>query len=434
MNKKIFAKPLIITGVILFSISVYMVYITGASIKNRNQAIQTIDTHLTTYVSNPFENSALSQEAPLTEIQNEALYSYQATDTLMFLSHSEQWDEVKLQELYNELLQNKHGEEMTTLHEVVVWPQADENALATHSSDVLAQSLKVNFGALPEDFQLDFMRSISLIALYDGDEKNTIESMASALSHEYGHLYTFYYMFDAANLDLADTEYSQLREYDKYDLITTAFPALDYWENHHRYLFEVAANDYVQLMGSPTARQTTAIQDVRQLINSGANPSPEGQYIGNGLIPQENLKIPLASEVDGLSKYFHQFIGEEAPVPTSPRNEITITIEPGSQGYDLIDGYRNFVYYDLKWNTPYQDATYILVCYDAGDYLIQPIKTVLAGQESVATIGTVTRNKGDHITYMSDEHDQGTKIFLVLALLPDGTYYSSEALEYTFPQ
>lgn len=432
MKKKSFAKVFIIIGILLLLASGYIIQDLLKSIEGIRQSIHEVDTYLDSYVASPFKNSAMFQTPPEPETQSEALYSYQATDTLTFLSHSEQWDEGKLKDLHEELLKNEHGEEMSTLHEVVVWPHEEEHALATHSSDVITQRLAINFGALPKDFHLNFARNVSLIALYGGDKETTIEDMAWPLSHEYGHLYTFHYMFSGNNTDLATTEYGQLRKSVENGLNTSPAPGDDYFENHAKYLFEVAAEDYVQLMGSPTTRRVVAFKDVQQHLNSGEEPSQKIRFSGNNANPQGNLELPLASEVDGLSAYFYQFIGTKARLPLTPRSEIQLSIDSDSQGYNLVDGYRNFVHYNLSWNTPYSDTIYTLVCYDANAYQVRPIKTVHIGETASAIIGTIASSSGNYVRYFSDEIDSGTKVFLVIAQLPDGTYYSSEPLEYTF--
>ena len=429
---KIFAKIITFIGILLLLASGYMIHNNFESVAEREQSIQAIDDYLASYSPAPFINSATTQAAPTEAATSEALYTYKASNTLTFLSHSEQWDESKLKELYEELLKNEHGAELDTLHKVVVWPQDEENAAATHTADVLDQSLAINFGALPKDFHLNFSRNISLIDLYSGDRDTTIESMAWNLSHEYGHLYTFHYMLGGSNTDLADTEYGKLRKSTEYNLNPAISPGDDYVDNHYQYLFEVAANDYVQLMGSPTTRQIIDFEDVQQTLDSGENPPEEIRFSGNNANPQENLEIPLASEVDGLAEYFYQFIEEKAPTPVAPKSEMTLSIESGSKGYDLVEGYRNFVHYKLTWNTPYEDALYTIVCYDSDPYKMRPIKTVHVGKEPTATIGTVAKNTGNYVRYFADEVDSGTKTFLVIAQLSDGTYYSSEPLVHTF--
>jgi hypothetical protein len=433
MKNKIIAGIVIAAGILLFSAGGYMGYTYSMDIYSREQSVKEVNTYLTGYVPSPFENSALVQEPPSLIKKTTALHSYKASESLVFSSYSKEWDETKLKELHQELLKNKHGKEMETLHEVVIWPQEDKSALATHSSDVVKDALEINFGALPYKFQLNFFRDVSLIDLYGGDKKTTIESMAWSLSHEYGHLYTFYYMLtNKTGWSFGNTKYAQLRKCTENELIPTLTPAANYLENHYKYLFEVAAEDYVQLMGSPTTRQVVDFVDIRQRLN-GADALDEAAFnLGHNAYPQENLQLPLANEVEDLPEFFYSFIKEKVPEPIEQKKEIKLTIQSGSRGHDLTIGYRNFVYYNIEWNKPYKDAIYTLVSYDPNKYQTYPIKTVHNDGTAIGTIGTVSYDSGGYVQWTYDEIDRGTKVFLVIAQLPDGTYYSSEPLEHTF--
>ena len=432
MKKGMIAKIVIAAGIVLFLASGYMGYRYSMAVNAREQSVKEINAHLNEYIPSPFENSAMSQTAPPPKKQDEVLYSYQATGSLVFLSHSEEWNEEKLKNLYEELLKNKHGKEIETLHEVTVFPEEEETALAAHASDVVKQGLEIKFGALPSNFKIDFMRDVSLIYLYDGDANNTIESMAWSLSHEYGHLYTFYYFLKKDIYNFGKTEYGKLRKYEEYDLITDHLPDANYDKNHHRYLFETAAEDYVQLMGSPTTRKVVDFPDVREIINGIEIPEDKEYETGYNARPQENYKIPLAREVKGLAEYFYSFIDEKPPIPKEERKEVKLSIQSGSRGYNLAEGYRDFIYYTLEWNTPYKDATYTLVCYDSQEDQLAIIKTVDKLEDAVATIGTLSYESRGYVHYQYDSLDTGTKTFLVMIQLPDGTYYSSEPLTHTF--
>lgn len=429
--KKIGAKIAIVVGVGIMGASGYMSYNNIEEIKAHEAAATTIDSYMSEYVPSPFNNSAQTKKAPETIVANEATHSFQATETLTFLSYSDEWDEAKLKELYDELLKNKHGDEIEQLKEVVVRAEENDEALASHSQEVDTKSLEVEFGALPSPLKMDFVRDISLIDLYGGDTKTTIESMAWSLSHEYGHLYTFHYMFNDETEDLSGTEYAKLRNYEENGLNPSAYPQDDYYEKHHKYLVETAAEDYVQLMGSPTTRQVVDFKDVKEARNNEEMDQATFD-LGYNCRPQENLEIPVASEVEGLKDYFYQQIGEEAPTPVEPHSEMEIKIERQTKGYDLVNGYKSYIYYDLTWNTPYQDTVYTLVCYEPDNYIIMPIKTVQNGEEATATIGEYAYQSGGYIYSRDDGLNKGTKVFVVLAQLSDGTYYASQPLKYTF--
>ncbi len=231
---------------------------------------------------------------------------------------------------------------------------------------------------------------------------------------------------------LSGTEYAKLRQADEYGLITDAETGEEYYDNHHKYLFEVAAEDYVQLMGSPTTRQTADFLDIRQVLSGREYPDDVTYQASGNAWPQENMQLPLANEMSGLQEYFYSFIQEEVPVPVQKKVDFSLAINKQSVGYDLVGGYKTFVSYKITWDTPYENAIYTLACYDPNDYWVNPIKTVHPGQAASAEIGTVTSERSDYVKWQYDEIDTGTKVFYVVAQLPDGTYYVSEKLEYNF--
>ena len=54
------------------------------------------------------------------------------------MSDSEQWDETKLKQLYEELLLNRHGVEFLSLDQVYVHGKSDAYSAATHA-DMIAE-------------------------------------------------------------------------------------------------------------------------------------------------------------------------------------------------------------------------------------------------------------------------------------------------------
>lgn len=404
------------------------------SLNRLRDSIAAIDQAYQNYRADPYINPASDAQRQAPQEEDDALYSYRAPEGFMIKSYTRAWTAEKLEQLYYELKQNKHGKEIETLKEIIVYGEGYANWAASHQNDVMPIELSFDFGALPEDFSIDFERDISIIKLFGGDVNTTVESMARSLSHEYGHLYTFYYMFGGDMNTLGNTEYALLRQSGAYGLNASRWGSSDYADNHHRYLFEVAAEDYVQIMGSPNTRLIAFFTDIKQALE-GASPSSAVEMSASGNAwPQENMMLPLASEVDGLAEYFHSFIDEAPPVPAEPKKNIDIKIDAKGITYNLVEGERTFVHYVLSWNTPYHNATYTIACYDPEGYTgyCYPIKTVRPGQAATAVVGTYTVQDGQSVTWLEDEIDTGTKIFYVVAQLPDGTYYLSNRLEYTF--
>jgi len=415
------------------------VYHFNGEIEIYEDSLANADAAFEIYTPQPFINSAVNIE-PIRNDNNheDALYFFEVPEGFTMISHSEAWNEEMLERLYHELLLNRHGDEINLLHEVIVYPleETEMNALASFTLSTAVTSLLLQFPAFPEDFTIDFPEDIGKINLYGGNTKTTIESMAESLSHEYGHLYTFYYMFNSERVGgdtLAGTEYARLREATRFGLITNSSPGDTYLQERHRYLIEIAAEDYVQLMGSPTTRRVVDFVDVQQIVNGASHPP--GMSGARNAFPQENMMIPLANDVTGLREYFFSFIDAEPWEPIEEKKEITIQISaPNVVQRDLTTGPRTLVHYVITWNAPYENAIYTLACYDPDDYSGWgiPIKTVRHGQPTTAVIGAYSILQGNRVPIADDGLPQGTKVFYVVAMLPDGTYYMSEKLAVEF--
>jgi len=430
---------LLILGIALLGAGLVAVNHFDAEIEAYQSSMGEADFFFRMYAPDPFINSAADAEPHIAyTYRDDALYMFEAPEGFQIISHSAAWDEEMLEHLYYELMLNTHGEEIHMLYEIIVFPHEEGEGLmqASYTLGTTATSFFLQFPAFPDDFSIDFPREIGRIHLYEGDTKTTIESMAGSLSHEYGHLFTFYYMFYSEMRDdlnsLADTNFARLREARAFDLITSATPGPTYQQERHRYLFEVAAEDYVQLLGSPTTRQVVDFFDVQQVINGAVQP--EGRLGARNAFPQENMKLPLAIDVPGLKDYFFSFIDARPRVPVQDRMDINLEIKRHPVQHNLVTGLRTFVYYTITWNTPYENAIYTLVCYDPFNYTGWgiPIKTVRSGQNSSAVIGEYVIERGTQVVSLNDGLTEGVKVFFVVAVLPDGTFYISDKVEYEF--
>jgi len=408
--------------------------------ESKSASVAAIDAFLTSPPRDPYENTeALSGfETKISESEikpsgegRDYLYTCRPTDTLVLLSQSQAWDESKLRALHAELLKNKHGEEMHYLSKIIVNAEADEEAVATHRGSQETEKFRLSFPALPARFSIGFQRDVGIITLYGGDINATVESMAAGLSHEYGHHFTFYHMFNETNME--ESDYVRIRDIknDRLRFARTSYS--EYLENHEWYAMEIAAEDYVTLLGSPTTRQCFDFKDVRQRL-AGEKQVEDHQWgQASNAFPQENLMIAYAPDVPGLSDYFHSFVEEEPEAGKTPeRQPIDFTFKRGSRSFDLIGGRRTFVYYTVSWNTPYEGAVYTLICYDKEDYKPHPIKTARPGEKAEATIGCVTRASSKRVTWWDDGLPTGTKTFLVTAMFENGTILVSDPVDHTF--
>ncbi len=412
-----------------------------SDIAARENSIVGIHAFLQAPAASAYENTAALAGfetvyvAPNSGIDIEPLYQYDAPEGFTIESFSEAWNESGLQLLYEELKKNKHGEEINTLQTVTIHSFETDDRSAEHITTEKKERLNLVFPLFPEGFGFDMFQSQGVIALYGGDTRTTIESMARSLSHEYGHHYTLYYMSADDTDGELDPEYAKIRGLDEDEarlaLSNSTSGYYDYTNNHHLYLVEIAADDYVLLMGSPTVRQVVDFKDVADALNGEENPETIRMNEAFNALPQENLTIPPAGDVPGLAEYFYGFIGEtpdRAPLDAEP---ITLNVERRTKSYDLVSGYETFANYLFTWNTPYEDAVYTLVSYNDA-YEIYPVKTVQPGENARAVIGTLTSAGETAIRTASDNIAEGTKTFVVIALLPDGNVQFSEPLEMEF--
>ena len=357
---------------------------------------------------------------------------YISPEGIEFVSKSEEWDEGDLELLYAELLCNKHGEELDHLSNVTVYPQKDEKAAATHQNSTQLCSVPFSHTLLPEGFEVEYFRTGGVISLYNGDGITTVAGMADSLSHEYGHHFTRYYMLRGEGEELYDTEYAGLRGLTPENSYVDMNVDGDfYYSNHYKFLLEIAAEDYVALMGSPASREIVEYKDIMESLYETDGYSWHSSRSG---AVQENLTIPMACEVEGLADYFYSFIGEEAP-GYDIKKEMNIRINKLSHSYNLVDGYRTFVYYEVEFDKVYgEDATYVLTVYDPAGYdgSVQPIRTVTSGERPLCRVGNAVRNMGSRVIYNDDGIATGTKVFIVNVITADGKLYTSSPFTYTF--
>ena len=357
-------------------------------------------------------------------------YIYQTPEGIQMISYSSKWNTDKLQRLYDELKLNKHGEEFSLLKEVVIYPDSTEYAAGDQSTMLKKVTLDFKLPALASNSSLNFFLYMGSIRLYNGDQYTRIQDMAHVLSHEYGHHFTFYHFFK--NDIINNSEYETIRNFGDSEIYYNWNNSSHYMENHHWYLIEIAADDYVQLMGSPLTKNVSRYTDVKQNLTTTYAPPQWRSY--NGTI-QGNLLLPFADEVKGLKEYYYSFITEKLESKIIPlKIDFDLKITKKYSEHQSQSGPLTFERYEISWDDVYkdQDAIYTLVCSDEDGSNMIPIKTVYPNQATNATIGTVSYEDDSMIYWRYDEIDQGTKIFVVTVLLPDYTLYKSQPLTYAF--
>lgn len=363
-------------------------------------------------------------------LAGEGLCEYLSPEEIRFVSRSEAWDEAKLRALYEELLRNRHGEELNTLERVTVYAEEDEFAAATHQNTVQTVPFSLRFPLIPQAPIFSFFVEGGQISLYGGDRKTTVAEMAAELSHEYGHHYTLTYVLPGggSNMDFYRS-YAQLRGLNAENAYIRASTTQEYYDRHARFLVEIAAEDYVVLMGSPNAM--LEIGDYTDLRDY-ANGLEGDDVILRNAEPQENMALPFATQVPGLAELFYSYL-DETPPEYPQTGDVELRLERSSVGYNLTTGYRSFVSYKLSWKkTLGEDAVYTLICIDPETEQSYPIRTVKPGERAEAEIGEIAVSSGSTVSWYYDGLAEGVKRFAVVVTLPDGRVAVSEPVEKQF--
>jgi hypothetical protein len=342
------------------------------------------------------------------------------------VSYSSDWTGQKLVEIYNELLRNGHGDEIGYLSEIALYSgKADYSemmdAAGDRSNADIDSDIYVDIPALiPAKLRYDSDPLVSDIRLYYMDQYDDAADIAKTLAHEYGHHYTIYYFMQDDGA-VRSSEYYELRGFKDYDHEIFYHDNSSYYENHMWDVYEIAAEDYVQLLGSPSARLTNTFMDNRDAVDAGVEPgyTLRSEYIN--VFPQENIFIPLADEIPGLRDYIYSFIGKENEYGAAPETfDFNLQIK-GKSYY----GYR---YYNITWTMPDSnpEALYTLVCYDSSGELYIVVRTVNGGEEAIARVGKIVKKKGNWLRGWDDGVPKEDRIFKLYLLLPDGRMVASE--------
>lgn len=437
-RKNIVLTVLLVLCVVVFAASLYF-FTVNTNLLNDMQLVQASTQAF-------FENSRgavlLEKSSPLppaeikTESDSNAFASY-TKDGISFISYSEKWPEENLQLLYEELMNNSHGNEIDYLKEIIIYADAEKEYVSgLQESSQNTIDINILSTLVPKDFSISFVTIDTTIRLYNGDTRTTVSEMSRTLSHEYGHHFTNYYIF--SNLDLDEwllSDYAKLRGLSPANSFSKIEDFDRYMENHMWYIQEIAAEDYIQLFGSKTANQVITYYDVLDSLNGKDKSNELSENIsGSNAIPQENMNLPLAADIPGLSEYFSSFINTPARTKTLDLSNIDIIFTKKSKGYRLTSGYETFVYYEVSWQAPYtdEDISYTLVCYDENEEILSAVKTLKGNQKQLAYIGNVSKESGNSVRYITDKTTSGIKYFRIIAVDGNQNIAVSKMQQFTF--
>ncbi len=311
------------------------------------------------------------------------LASFVGDNGIIIKSYSSNWtSQAKLESVYDELMSNTHGKEMGYLSTISIFPSDPINYPKGFTS------------FYHEDFSVNNKGQYvygenSSIEIYNADAYSDISQMARVLSHEYGHHFTFYYLMTKENLDKQNwihSEYARLRKLKNYPLMT--YLGDDPKGYSHKWdIAEILAEDYVQLYGSERAKKTRDYLDVKERLELN---QVDYYYFYNdfNLLPQENLDLKLAADVDGLMSYFSLLSGVK---PLSVPEKI---LSKAPRLTAITNVFKNFNAYTWEWPSvnlfeirDQYEYTLVLNPFDNNEYPI-PLKTVTSGEKLVATSGS----------------------------------------------
>ncbi|PWK14267.1 hypothetical protein [Tumebacillus permanentifrigoris] len=350
------------------------------------------------------------------EAKSPTVAEYTAPDGLKVISTSPNWsDPNKLKSLHDELLQNVHGDEIKLLKEIDIYDDypSGNGVAGQYIFQTLSSVLPVKQKMQP-----------GKIELYGGHEHQDVASFAHTLSHEYGHHVTHYYTLQTDGYALTDpkrwkeTTYARMRGLSNDERV-----AVD--DVDHRWqIAEIAAEDYVQMFGSPLAHEPTKFESRVEQAVSGKEPAAMSWSASMyNVQPQENLALPLASDVPGLYSFFYKQIkgddGKYAP-PVKPVLNLASYAKQGDVGYQLQFSW------SLEGEKP--NVAYTLVTYSDKDLLAEPVVTKTAQQKHEVKYGPVVTRRGGYIYTYQEPSAKGVRHFKLYAFGDNGWVSESPVL------
>lgn len=347
------------------------------------------------------------------------VYGKYTAGNLTLTSYSKAWTNDNLKDLYLELLNNFHGDEFNCLKNIFIYPNAPYGVNGYYKEDTYIQNGVYTLG------------DSASIEIFNGDKFDTIYKIAPILSHEYGHHYTIYNMYNYEGVymnNYEDSEYYKIRNLDKYPVSLKHSEEEGYI--YHWDILELLAYDYTQLLGSSNARSSVDFKDLKEILEENLNFSDIYNNSFNSM-PQKNLDLPLASEVEGLYAYLLKIGGYTSSV--YPKLSTYPVIKNITASKTLDDK----VMFSLEWSSAEGLGTleYTLIMYPVGNpFSITPIKTVSALESLTAVFGNYAIKKGDgSINSISQQYPEEV-VFRIYIKDSKSYIYSSNPITYNLKE
>jgi len=333
--------------------------------------------------------------------ENDVIATYTGENGVKIISYSNEWRYLyQLKAVYEELMKNGHGEEMAYLDAVYIFPEA-KTGIASLYYD--------SYSKVGTEYVYNPGRYIEI---YNGDELTEVKDIARILSHEYGHHFMFYYLVTEENIPKSkwiNSNYAAVRGLKNYSQVTYLGDT-QHTYSHKWDIAEILSDDYVQLYGSTLARSSRDYKDVTERIAAGTN---QYYYYYNdfNLLPQENLELPLAADVNGLATYFYLLTGIKT-------NQVYNMDVPEPKLSEINNVYKFYNEYVFEWNPVVSGSTgtvyeYTLVISDANnnDYPI-PIRTVHTGESLKGVYGSAISSDGKNAILVNLEGFYELQLFV----------------------
>lgn len=333
------------------------------------------------------------------ENYGEPIVIYEGDIGLSIISFSQNWStREQLKEVYEELLKNRHGAEIRYLSNIYIYPDSPYKFDSFYYSNY------------EKNNENEYVYENSYIELFNADKLSDIQDIARMLSHEYGHHFSFYYLITNEQLtrdDFINSKYADIRNLKSLQQVT-------YYNNknkiysHEWDIAEIIAEDYVQLFGSPLARMSQNYYDVQERVDNNIH-TYFYYYNKYNLLPQENLSLPLAADVEGLYDYFINLSGLK--VINKPE-ELHIPIPQLTNIIEINNHYNQYIFQWDKIKTK-SILEYTLVYYDKtnNNYPI-PIKTIKSNEKMIARAGSAINRKNNLGIFENLEGDYVFQLFV----------------------
>ncbi|MEX1375879.1 MAG: hypothetical protein AB1Z23_00250 [Eubacteriales bacterium] len=424
-NRSIFIS--LITALIISAVILTFCIYKYSDIKD--QDIIDINTEVSSRVA--FKNSSTKYHNKEIETMN-YLAGYKYDDVyndIHFLTSIESWGADRLKEVADELFANAHGDEMRYVEAVIIDDTGGYSYSATQDDSYVSYEIPISFyNFFPDNNVFYNTYEKSYITIYGIEDFTFVEDFAQPLSTAYGYHFVKYYMGLESTEEDKETDYYKLRAEGNDRIrfgVSSQEEFEDYKNNYMWYIIELAANDYMYLMGSDNAHRIKGLnknekkEREKYYEENDIEVGPKLNYYGRNIIPHINVVLDFPDAVDGLSEYFYGFIGKNAPIFNPTKIDVSKT------NFRMHNDRNKWLIYE--WEEPFgEDAIYRLIIYDEFDRMLNSF---------MANRQRVSNTPGYQLFYQNGDYNYaeaiGTSIIRarLSVAFPDGSVYLTDPIE-----